>query len=154
MRRIGKGLLWLAAALGLAVAGFAIWVRAAPDDPARWSVDPAAIVSEGAANAYVVKPAGEGGDAASPIFDETPAALLARFKAMALAQPRVTLLSDDGESLTLVQRSEIMAFPDYISVRAVPVEGGAALDIYSRSRYGADDLGVNEARISSWLGKL
>lgn len=154
MRRLGRALVWIIAAFCVAFVCFAVWVRVATDDVADWREDPAEIMASGALNEYVVKPESEGADAVSPVYDETPESLLARVRDMALAEPRVSLLDESDGVLTLVQRSMLMGFPDYISVRAVPVAGGAALYIHSRSRYGKSDWGVNEARISAWLGKL
>lgn len=154
MRRLARALIWILAAACVAFICFAVWVRVAPDDVATWREDPAEVTASGALNEYVVHPESAGADAVSPVFDETPESLLIRFRDMALAQPRVTLLDQRDGVLTLVQRSLLMAFPDYISVRAVAVDGGAALHIHSRSRYGKGDWGVNEARISAWLGKL
>ncbi|QIE54873.1 DUF1499 domain-containing protein [Pikeienuella piscinae] len=154
MSRIARALLWIIATICVAFIAFAIWVRLAPDDAADWREDPAAITASGALNEYVVRPEADGADAVSPVYDEPPESLIARFRDMALAEPRVGLLDESGGILTLVQRSMLMGFPDYISVRAVSVDGGAALYIHSRSRYGKSDWGVNEARISAWLGNL
>ncbi|MEL6267324.1 MAG: DUF1499 domain-containing protein, partial [Pseudomonadota bacterium] len=49
--------------------------------------------------------------------------------------------------VTYVQTSRIVGFPDYVSARTV--EGGIA--VWSRSRYGYSDLGVNRARVEDWL---
>ncbi|MEX2520514.1 MAG: DUF1499 domain-containing protein [Paracoccaceae bacterium] len=151
MRSAGLILLGLLVAVFL---GFALWVRLAPDDVARWHRDPAAITGAGKSNAFLVKPGGEGADIASPVYAETPEALLARFRAVALAAPRTSVLSDAYGFLTLIQRSRLMGFPDYISARAVAAEGGAALHIHSRARYGSDDFGVNRVRVLAWLGEL
>ena len=56
--------------------------------------------------------------------------------------------------ITYVQRSMVFGFPDYISVRAVEVEDGSALIIWSRSRYGHSDLGANKRRIDGWLKQI
>jgi uncharacterized protein (DUF1499 family) len=57
--------------------------------------------------------------------------------------------------MTYVQRSRFWGFPDYVSVRAVDLgDGSSALAIFSRSRYGASDLGVNRARVDAWLARL
>ena len=56
---------------------------------------------------------------------------------------------------TYVQRSAWMRFPDYISVRALPAgDKRATLAVFSRSRYGASDLGVNAKRVSAWLAAI
>ena len=63
-------------------------------------------------------------------------------------------MDEDGLAATYVQTSALLAFPDYISVKAVPVGDGAGLVIWSRSRFGKSDLGVNRERIEEWLAKL
>ncbi|MEM7544610.1 MAG: DUF1499 domain-containing protein [Pseudomonadota bacterium] len=146
--------LWILFALGAALVAVAVLIRVAPDDPARWHVDPADVVEQGAQNDFIVHPGGEGADIASPVFDKTPEELLAAFTVTAMAAPRTTLLSDEGGFATFIQRTALVAFPDYVSVRAVAVEGGSALHIYSRSRYGIKDFNVNKARVSAWLKKL
>lgn len=142
-------------AIGLIIVilvAFMGYVRLASDDPARWHKDPAGRTSSKAVNDFVVAPSG--GDLESPVFDKTSEALMTAFQRMALAQPNTTLLGERDGFATYVQRTKLMAYPDYISVRAVPAEGGAQLHIYSRSRYGRSDLGVNKARILGWLKKL
>lgn len=138
-------------ALGLAVALVAVaaWVMLAPDDPAVWHADPLAGARTGRPNDHHLAPDGR-------VFAETPQALMARFDAIAMAAPRVTRLAGDPAQLwvTYVQRSRLFRFPDYISVKAVPVSGGASLAIWSRARYGYSDLGVNKARIDDWLSRL
>jgi len=55
---------------------------------------------------------------------------------------------------TWVQHSASIGFPDYISVRAPSVEGRSGVSVYSRSRFGHSDFGVNEARVARWLARL
>lgn len=141
--------------LGLVIVisvALAIYIRVAPDDPARWHRDPAGRTATDKQNDYLVAP--EGGDMVSPVYDKTPEALMTAFQKMALAQPNTTLLGERDGFATFVQRTRLMSFPDYITVRAVPAEGGSQLYVYSRSRYGRSDFGVNKARVSAWLKKL
>ncbi|MBI1239253.1 MAG: DUF1499 domain-containing protein [Alphaproteobacteria bacterium] len=73
------------------------------------------------------------------------------------AQPRMTILAADSgaRAIEAVQRSALFQFPDYVSVRIVPAEGGgASLAIYSRSKYGYSDLGVNKARVERLLAAI
>ncbi len=138
--------------LVVAVAGVA-YVRLAPDDPALWHVDPLSGASTGRPNEARIAPPGGAGDIASPVFALTPEALMRLFDAAAMADARVTRLAGGPEALfaTYVQRSAVVGWPDYISVRAVAVDGGAALAVWSRSRYGYSDMGVNRARVERWL---
>jgi uncharacterized protein (DUF1499 family) len=48
-----------------------------------------------------------------------------------------------------------LGFPDTIVVRFLDLpDGRSTLAIYSRSRFGESDFGVNHARLERWLGKL
>ena len=89
-------------------------------------------------------------------YAATPEALMQAADAAFRAMPRTMLLAGDVAAghATYVQRSATMAFPDYISVRAVAAEGGATLAIWSRSRYGHSDLGVNAKRLDAWIAAI
>ncbi len=150
---------WLAAALVLAAAAGWSVVLLAPDDPARWHADPAAIALRVTPNEVLLAAAGT--TSAAPhgviaIRPGSPEALLARFDSVARLQPRVTVLAGTVAEgmITYVQRSRWMRFPDYITVKAVPAEGGAGLIVWSRSRYGYGDFGVNRARVQAWLAAM
>lgn len=149
----------LGAAAILAGIAAAVWIRLAPDDPARWHVDPLGVVTSGASNAWRVAPEGMGApaDAVSEVYAMPPAELAAAFDAVALASERTGRLAGSPSELwtTYVQRSRLWGFPDYVSVRAVDLgDGTSALAIYSRSRYGDSDLGVNRSRVEAWLARL
>lgn len=95
----------------------------------------------------------------APVYDLPAQKLAEAFKAIALSQPRTKLLEEgsvgEGYGFEFVQRSFLMRFPDFVSVQVVPVsEASATLAIYSRSKYGYSDLGVNEKRITNWLELL
>ena len=83
-----------------------------------------------------------------------PAALLANFKSVALDAPRTELTQETDTQVELVQKSALFKFPDFITAEAVEVPGGSALCIYSRSKVGYSDLGVNAKRITGWLEQL
>lgn len=141
----------LAGALALAVLAGALWVRLAPSDPAVWHVEPGPGASTGRPNEARLLP-GQG----APVYALPPAELAARLDAVAMAEPRTDRLEGGPERgfTTYVQRSRWFAFPDYISVLVQPAEGGATLAIWSRSRFGYSDLGVNAARVARWLQAL
>lgn len=111
-------------------------------------------------NQYLVCPPGlcsAAVDRGSPIFDIDADALLARWQTMISQQRRTRELTGnpDMRQYSFVQRSLIFGFPDVITMRifARP-ENRSTLAIYSRSRYGFSDFGVNKRRIESWLAGL
>lgn len=136
----------------LAVCGFALWVRHAPVDPARWHGDPGDAPA-GRAGGFALRP---GGDAEPPVIAGSAQALLARLDAIARATPRTRLIAGSLQEgrLTYETRSRFWAFPDYTTVAAMPVEGGAMPLIDARLRFGKSDMGVNRARVADWLAQL
>jgi uncharacterized protein (DUF1499 family) len=152
---------WIVLALVVLVAGAMIYVRVAPHDPDTWHLDPVTAPTPETPNSFrVLAPGAAPGpeEMLSPVYSVPPAQLIQAFDRMALAQPRTERLAGtpDGQGhVSYVQRTALVAYPDYISVRAVPVdEGQSALVILSRSRFGKSDLGVNRARITQWLEAL
>jgi uncharacterized protein (DUF1499 family) len=145
--------LWVVALALLVAPGGLAYIRSVGHDPAVWHADPALGERTGRPNDILVAPPGEGGDIASPVFDETPEALLQSFAEVALSKPRGSVVAGDPAAgfVTFVQRSALMGYPDYISARAVETPEGAALWIWSRSRFGYSDMGVNRGRIEDWL---
>lgn len=140
----------------IAGAGY-LWVNHSTIDTARWNVDPSQVARTGQPNDYLVAPPGTTlaePDHASPVFEETPAVLLDRFVNIALGQPRVREIGTGPLLVTFQQRSALIGFPDFISVKAIEVANGAALIVYSRSQYGYGDMGVNKARVLNWLSKV
>jgi len=136
LRRLGR---WLAAAVLLAAAtGYGV-INSAGHDPARWHVDPATARPGGNPNEFFAAPRGTTAapaDTETRAYPESPRALLARFDAIARAQPRTRVVAGDADSLmiTYVQRSRVFGFPDYLTVKAVAMEGGAGLIIWARRR--------------------
>lgn len=156
---IPRWLRWGVGGILLLMTVSCMMVRSAGDDPDRWHVDPAAAERTGNPNDFLMAPDGAAAaeaDMVSPVWDTTPEALMARLDAVAMAEPRVERIAGSAAEahVTWVQRSAVWGFPDYVSAKAVGAEGGAALVIWSRARYGYSDLGVNEARVRRWVGAL
>lgn len=130
-----------------------LYVRFAPSDAALWHGDP--LTAQAATRGgWLVRP--ENGNAVAEVLATRPATLLAAFDRVATATPRTLRLAggvNEGR-ITYVTRSKWMGFPDYTTVTAVPVPGGASLAVYGRQRFGTDDLGVNRARIEDWLRQV
>jgi uncharacterized protein (DUF1499 family) len=139
---------YLAFGLLVALVGFAVYVRLAPSDPARWHVAP---VAEGAVGEVVVAGLNRATLHLGPEAG-APADLLARLDAVALATPRTIRLAGSVEEgrITWVTRSALWGFPDYASAE-VRADG---LHIDARSRFGQGDMGVNAARLRDWRDRL
>jgi hypothetical protein len=125
--------------------GFALYVRLAPSDPARWHVEPPSPTSDpgtvlalrGAATLHI---AGDG------------PALLRRLAVIAAATPRTRVIAgsvDEGR-ITWVTRSRLWAFPDYTTAEA----RADGLHLHARLRFGGEDHGVNAARLKDWQSRL
>jgi uncharacterized protein (DUF1499 family) len=152
--------LLIAALFGLSVAGLMAAIRLAPNDPAVWHADPLTADSTGYPNEFRVLPDGSafsGAHETAPVYPVSVQTLAVAFDAVALAAPRTRRIAGSPRDLwmTYVQRSRVMGFPDYISVRAIPEgENRATLAIFSRSRFGRSDLGMNARRVQDWLAAL
>lgn len=112
-------------------------------------------------NTYLVAPEGLCRNATphqiAPRFAAPTPAVKAAFEQVLAREPRVTAGARDEAmgQYEWVQRSALMGFPDTITARFIALgDGGSTLAIYSRSKYGYRDFGVNRARVGDWLAKL
>ncbi len=142
------------AALAAVAVSLAAYIRLAPIDASVWHVDPVTAVPAHAGAAHKVLP---DADPAAPVFGLGAGELARAFDAVALADVRTRRVAGSPEDLhvTYVQRSRVLGFPDLVSVRFLDREdGGSTLAIFSRSRFGRSDFGVNRARVEKWLADL
>lgn len=65
----------------------------------------------------------------------------------------VAEVPDEGR-IEAVATTLLYGFKDEVAIRIVPAEGGAVVDLRSRSRLGRGDLGTNAARIRHFLAAL
>lgn len=110
-------------------------------------------------NQYLVAPEGLCENATphriAPVFHMDAQTLEDNFADIALGEPRVVRSASDDGQRDFVQRSALMRFPDTITFEAIDLgEGKSTCAIYSRSKIGHSDLGVNKKRIDAWLKKL
>jgi uncharacterized protein (DUF1499 family) len=80
----------------------------------------------------------------------------AKALAAARAMPTWIVTSEDANGFTLeaVATSKLFRFQDDVVVRVRPDGGGARVDMRSKSRDGKGDMGVNTARIRSYIDTL
>ena len=94
---------------------------------------------------------------ASPNFELPVEALKKRWMIMIAGQPRIENRRADDEAMQydFIQRTKILRFPDIITVRFIALENRrSTLAIFSRSRYGRRDFGVNKKRVCDWLDAI
>jgi uncharacterized protein (DUF1499 family) len=136
------------------------WIRLAPDDPSDWHVDPLVAPTSGRANAWWVVTDGVGvasPDGRAPSYAVSAAELARSVDAFVLSQPSTSILAGSPDQLwsTYIQRSRLLRFPDYVTVRTVDLgDGTSGIAVWSRSRYGYSDLGVNRRRVEMLLAAL
>lgn len=122
--------------------------------------DFASLIPPDSPNAWVVAPVGVirgKADEEAPTFAVDAVRLAGAWRDVVAAEPRTTItaVSVDGLQIEAEQRSALFGFVDDISFRALPLaEGSSTLAVYSRSRVGYWDLGVNRSRVRSWLDRL
>ncbi|MGY6411791.1 MAG: DUF1499 domain-containing protein [Alkalilacustris sp.] len=138
----------------LGVAGAMLYVRLTPSDPAEWHVDPRTAAKPDSPNSWLIRSVG--GDAPAPEFALGPAELAEVVDGVILAQPRTQRIAGSPEDghITYVTRTQWMGYPDYVSVRVYPTATGASLAVFSRSRFGHSDLGVNRKRLEEWMAAI
>lgn len=137
-----KKVLYLLVALGILLAGILLWVRVAPSDPGQWHVDPLTAPDPATPNWARIAP----GEIVAPSGTLAP-----RIEAALAGEERLRLLAGSLPEgwATYLQRSRLMGYPDYLSIRILPAgEGQETLAVLSRSRFGQSDLGVNAARLT------
>lgn len=150
-------LLLVAGAVGLTL----LKIRNADHDPALWHVDPLMFESAPTPNHFRLAPGAlteQEVDMEAPVFTGDIKEIAQAFDIFVLNQKDTILLagSVDEGWLTYVQRTPGLKFPDYISVKFIPAADPAkvTIAIYSRSRYGNGDMGVNAARVGAWIKSL
>lgn len=143
--------------------GYGVWYGIAKLTGSRLAIGPvdwASLTRSPTANDALVCPAAHcpnaKPDQEPKVYAMPPADLLARLKAVAIAEPGVVAQPASRESAArFIQYTALMRFPDTIDIAVLPAGSGqSTLAIYSRSLVGRKDFGVNRARVARWLEKL
>lgn len=136
------------------------YVNTVEHDVAIWHVDPLTAEQTIKPHSFRLAPPGltdEFVDMASPVYFANPTLMAKAFDDFVLRQSKTTRIAGSPEEgwMTYVQRTPRWGFPDYISVKFIDLNGGkSTIAIYSRSRFGHGDLGVNEERVKTWVNTL
>ncbi len=136
-------------------------IRTAEHDPAIWHLDPLTAESELTPNHFRLAPKAMTElevDREAPVLKGNIQEIAQAFDTFVLSQKDTIRLAGSVDQLwlTYVQRTPRLKIPDYISVKFIPLElpGKATVAIFSRSRYGNGDMGVNESRVTAWVSSL
>jgi uncharacterized protein (DUF1499 family) len=152
--------------LAVVVVGTVLYIRFASHPPEVYHVDPLTAPTPNTPNSFRVAPVVEGLDPVTderidmpaPFYEANPALIASALDDFALAQPETYRIAGTPEQgwMTYVQLSPTMRYPDYVSVLVIEIAdaGLTTVAIFSRSRFGHGDLGVNQARVKRWLGTL
>lgn len=131
-----------------------------PEGPGE-SIDFATLELKDSPNQYLVCPANLCNGQQhreSPVYSMPAEELASIWFDIVEAKPRIEQMPvDNGDvnQVDYVQRTELMQYPDWITVRFIDLEDRkSTLAIYSRSVYGRSDMGVNQERIDAWLAEL
>lgn len=121
------------------------YVRLAPSDPAQWhrATGQTEAVERQGKGSYTWR---------GPVPDTADA--MRQLDAAAMASPRTSRLAGSVEEgqVTYVTRSQVIGFPDYTTITALP--DGQGIEIYARLRFGRSDFGVNTQRAKAWRAVL
>ena len=132
--------------IGLIVvlAALMLYVRLAPTDTALWHKRPIAAAPGDTLT--------EGSFLAARRITAPATQILTAVEGAAMATPRTRLIAGSVAEgmMTFQTRSRLWGFPDQTTVA---IEGDLVM-IYGRLRFGKADLGVNKARVESWLAAL
>ncbi len=70
-------------------------------------------------------------------------------------EPRVSGIRQSDGQIEAIQRTALVGFPDWITAQPVDLGNGqASICVFSRSKFGIRDFGVNEKRCLAWLAQL
>jgi uncharacterized protein (DUF1499 family) len=145
-----KRMFFLYGVLGIIILAVA-FIRFSSHQTDLWHKDPELAAVSDKPNEYRLI-----GDEA--VRFDMPAADLQRLvDDFAQNQPRTNRIAGAlGDSIiTYIERSALMGYPDYITVKVSPISRSQAkLVIRSRSRFGYSDLGINKKRVRRWVAAI
>ncbi len=113
-----------------------------PNRPSRWLIAPSGVTT--------APP-----DAPAPTFALAADALADRLMVILSELPRCTLVERSGRRMAFVQATRVFGFKDDVAAEAIDLGNGrSAPALYSVSRVGYSDFGVNRSRLEAVLARL
>jgi uncharacterized protein (DUF1499 family) len=136
--------LWIALFFIVAICVFRLWPVSASDI----SADPFNSNPPQKPNFYISTDAeGE--------FNVSAPDLLSALQVLIETETRLKLVTDNGYQATYIERSLVMGFPDILSIKIEEISPtSASIKLFSRSKFGYSDLGVNRKRVQTLLSAL
>jgi uncharacterized protein (DUF1499 family) len=121
-------------------------------------IDLRSAVKSGRPNQYLVAPdgylAGETADEVSPVFSRSPAEVLEALVALLKTRSGLEDLEVDEALGRIAYVARVFVFKDDVDIAVTEEDGGTGLVVFSRSRVGHSDLGVNRRRVRTLLSDL
>ncbi|GIU66310.1 DUF1499 domain-containing protein [Candidatus Phycosocius spiralis] len=94
-------------------------------------------------------------DMLSPSFKASATEVMEAWQEVLLKQPRVSKIRQAGLQIEVIQKTPLVGFPDWITAQGLDLgDAMASICVFSRSKYGVRDFGVNEKRVRLWLSWL
>ncbi len=152
--------LFLALAIIVGIGAMYFRIISAGHDPEVWHVDPLDFTIQTTPNTYYVAPQAmvhNTVDREAPIYAADAKTMAKALDDFIMTQQQTTRIAGSPREMwmTYVQRTPTLRMPDYISIRLIDLpDGKSTIAVYSRSRYGYGDMGVNKARVELWLNSI
>ena len=134
----------------------ALWVRFAPASQDQFHIKPSDVQDVGLGQNYYMLGSSTFAQKPAQVLDgqlSENAARIDQILTSELGGARFAGSLDDGWA-TYVFRTKWMGYPDYMSISLVSESEKTELSVFSRSRYGIRDFGVNKTRVQSLLTSL
>ena len=142
------------------IAGVAGRSQAAQETTMTEPLDFATLEKATSPNRFLLAPEGllqaSEADAAAPTFTASPTEVFAALRAIVEAESAYGDVAVDETSLAIrfVATVPVFGFKDDVDAVVMPAGTGSTLAIYSRSRVGYGDFGVNRKRVNRILTAL
>jgi uncharacterized protein (DUF1499 family) len=94
-------------------------------------------------------------DAVSPVFAVSVDQVRDAWLEIVRGEARVSGIRQLEGQIEAIQRTPLVGFPDWITAQPVDMgDGKASICIFSRSKFGYSDAGVNKKRVMAWIELL